>query len=373
MRKVILSMIIGLFLALPCYATDTIISDIGSDPGDDYSTLAAWWTAKAGNLVTADQIQIAECRGELHARGTDAVITMTSGTATTDATHYYVIRPMTGAYFRGDFDNVASVARFTSTNSIALTIDISYTRVYGILVSGNSGGGVRREFYAASATNLLLDGVGIYNCSASGLNLSHTMAAIEFGSSNTYQIRNCAINNMYSNATGTTSGKTVKSYGFFGTTSSASGLIYNTTITNIIADNDDSGSDCHASAWGIFGCPTVTNTLAMLTVATAANGTPTAADFSTITTQSYNASEDTTSDGTGSIDSVTPTDEITDTSTTTCDVHLKTGADCLLAATDLSASFTTDIDGDTRDAGYWDIGADQKSTAPAPTGYGQVI
>ena len=81
-------------------------------------------------------------------------------------------------------------------------------------------------------------------------------------------------------------------------------------------------------------------------------------DFSGTITQSYNISSDTTSDGTGSIDSQSLTDiDFISTTAGSEDLHIQSTSTAVGAGTDLSGSFTLDIDGETRVA--WDIGADE--------------
>ncbi|TET36709.1 MAG: hypothetical protein E3J72_08100 [Planctomycetota bacterium] len=73
-------------------------------------------------------------------------------------------------------------------------------------------------------------------------------------------------------------------------------------------------------------------------------------------THDYNVTSD--GDGAGEahgIGNADPADQFVNPGT---DFHLKAGADCIDAGTDLSGTFTTDIDGQTR-TGTWDIGADE--------------
>ncbi len=110
----------------------TVVSTIGSDGGDDYSTLASWWTAKQGDLVTDDEIQVAELRGEEHDVGTAMALNMANADATTDATRYYIIRTMSGAEFTGDMGDLSSVARIKNnmngTVQSVITCNVPYTR-----------------------------------------------------------------------------------------------------------------------------------------------------------------------------------------------------------------------------------------------------
>ena len=106
----------------------------------------------------------------------------------------------------------------------------------------------------------------------------------------------------------------------------------------------------------VSGSMTATNTISMGNVT---------ADFSGTITQSCNLSSDATASGTGSIAGKLATDQFVSTSAGTEDLHLKAGADAINAGTDLSGSFTDDIDGETRPiATYWDMGADETQLAP---------
>lgn len=78
----------------------------------------------------------------------------------------------------------------------------------------------------------------------------------------------------------------------------------------------------------------------------------------------HNAASDTTASGTGSLDSITPANQYVSTTVGSEDYHLKSGADCIDAGTDLGTTpsgVQFDIDGRDRDAqsDTWDIGADE--------------
>ena len=79
-------------------------------------------------------------------------------------------------------------------------------------------------------------------------------------------------------------------------------------------------------------------------------------------THDYNVSEDTSANGANSLTGKAPSDQFVNIGSGTEDLHLKEGADCIDAAVDLSGTFTTDVDGDTRVA-PWDVGADEYSVA----------
>ncbi len=98
-----------------------------------------------------------------------------------------------------------------------------------------------------------------------------------------------------------------------------------------------------------------------------------ATDFSSSSTPSSfnnNLSGDTTAtswqpgSGSGNLTGKTAANQFENVITTPFNLHLKTGADALNVGKDLSASFLTDIDGQTRPISMgWDIGADEALAA----------
>lgn len=91
------------------------------------------------------------------------------------------------------------------------------------------------------------------------------------------------------------------------------------------------------------------------------------ADFTVGSTSTSNSSKNMSSDatafGSSSLTSKTASNQFT---TLGSDFHLKSGADAIDAGADLSATFTTDIDGAIR-SGTWDIGADEYAGGGSPT------
>jgi uncharacterized repeat protein (TIGR01451 family) len=84
-------------------------------------------------------------------------------------------------------------------------------------------------------------------------------------------------------------------------------------------------------------------------------------------TQDNNMSSDATAQPVANQNKL-PADQFIDHLGTPPNFHLKGGADAIDAGTDLSVSFTDDIDGDSRPIGaQWDIGVDETSASPAAT------
>jgi hypothetical protein len=76
----------------------------------------------------------------------------------------------------------------------------------------------------------------------------------------------------------------------------------------------------------------------------------------------YNISSDSSAAGTNSLTSQTAANLFVNITAGSEDLHLKIGANAIDEGTDLSGTFTTDIDGVTR-SGTWDIGADEYAIA----------
>ena len=85
---------------------------------------------------------------------------------------------------------------------------------------------------------------------------------------------------------------------------------------------------------------------------------------------SHNLSSDTTAPGDDSLTEKTAANQFVSIASGSEDLHLKTGADAIGAGTNLSATFTDDIDGDTRPSSpsAWCIGADEFVAAVVSSG-----
>lgn len=124
--------------------------------------------------------------------------------------------------------------------------------------------------------------------------------------------------------------------------------------------------------------PDSTGITAQNIVATSTVGGGTTADFGVASysnaTADHNASSDTSASGTGSLTSIAASSQYVSTVGGSEDLHLKSGADCIDAGTDLGTSpsgVELDIDGYDRDAAAvtWDIGADEYVSAVVAASY----
>ncbi len=89
-----------------------VISSIMPGGGGDYTTLNAWSIAEARNLVTADEIAVAE----VYSGGNALSASLDLGAWTTDATRYVHIRAAGGEQHEGYWDTSKAYASSSSTD-----------------------------------------------------------------------------------------------------------------------------------------------------------------------------------------------------------------------------------------------------------------
>ncbi len=292
--------------------------------GGDYTSLSAWEAGEQRDLVTLNEIAVAECYSM-----SDTAPVEVNG-FTTDAAHYVEIRTPTSERHNGKWD--ATKYNLTVVDSDALKLSDDHVRVFGLQIRVSSTlygrNGITINFPSAGAefqiAYNIIDGQKS-TLTSSGIATSSTGNEV-------VKIWNNIIYDFNKGWNGGIEipGCAVGSYAYNNTTVGCQyGLKVSTT--NIEVKN-------HLSAGNNR---------------TAYTGTYSAAS-------DYNASDDTTSTG-GAHDRTSQTFTFVDA--TNRDLHLaSTDAGARDFGTDLSAdpnlSFTTDIDGETRTA-PWDIGADE--------------
>jgi len=259
---------------------------------------------------------------------------------TTTSTNYIRIYTATAARHNGKWDT--SKYRIVTSNGNTFTIQVveDYVRITGLQISNATveSGGKGIEATPDTQTSYVLFDSLIVKGYPSRIQTSTWGNGI-LVSGGTAEIRNCVV------------------YGFdlgikarWGSTNPVI-TIYNCTLVK--------------NNYGLYvesGSVTTKNTYA---------GGNTTSDFYGATHTTSASSDATSRPG------VTPnipysTANFTNVTAETEDLHLVAGSVLIDIGTDLSASFTTDIDGQTR-SGTWDIGADEfVNTAPnAPVGLGQ--
>ena len=293
--------------------------------GGDYTTLAAAYTARARNLVTADEIEDWECyAGNLGA--------LTTGSAlTTNATHYLQIRAASSDRHTGVWStSKAYIQPPSGERAIRVSAaSAAFMRVYGLLIEGVAGNDAIYGYRAVSGYNecMLLDGCIVRGPGGTGG---------YYGVNAIAKMVNCVV------------------YGFDGTGGRGAFLSYVSSAYNC------SFLNC---ATGVYvataGQATVINCLA--------NGCSDGYYGTFNSASDYNVS-DISSDAPGA-NSVTGS--VTFVDATNNDYHLSTSDTVARGAgVNLTSSgITDDIDGDARpSSGAWDIGADQTPVAQNESG-----
>jgi len=298
--------------------------------GCDYTALETCMNANEQNLVTADKYFDVEISGTWASADTTIVVVHNY---TTDATRYINIYTTGDARHDGREKAVSGRSNYLLTPSgvgTAVTVQSGYIRVDGLEISGVSGNytfGIFSAGYNTIKNNIVRD--------------NNDTPEDGYGLSGIGKINDGAVSYIYNNIIYNISHRLGYSNGirFYDSV----GVIYNNTVFNI------EGTGILAQYQGTFR-----NNISM--------GCGTDFSITSSATQQYSLSEDATATGTGSLANKTIANQFVSVTAGAENFHLKVGADAIDAGTDLSGTFTTDIDGDTR-TGTWDIGADEYVSA----------
>lgn len=323
----------------------TVISSVGS--GKDYSTIAAWYAAKKGDLVTADTIQIAEVYGTV----TETACYLAAANSTVDSTHYFHIRAASGQEFKGDLGNLTGQARvytaFSSSYPYVLYTDIQYTVIENLVFEGPT----TEASFGVYGIRIYTQYCKMINCAVrniKGYSSNRITCYGIYGSTYAPTLINCLVDNVSARST---SSKTASAYGIF---LGSGGKAYNCTVTNLTCTNSDARGGAYGfSGSNVSGMTAINCLCGNLTSNKASLCFNSGMSSSCKNNASTDATAGTYTDG---IDNVTLSDEITTTTAGSVNCKLKTGADCIDEGYDLSADFTDDISGYTRTT-PWDIGA----------------
>lgn len=278
-----------------------VISTIRSS-GGDYTSLSSWEAGEQRNLVSANEIEVAECYNDWPSGLNNTVVV--SGW-TTDSTHYVVIRPASGNGHNG----TPGTGFFVSQSGARLSMSQAYTVVTGIEVR-NTG--------ANDGLQLNATGAKCFNVLAKAANSAKAAIALDNGTAI------CC----YAFDSG---------YGYY--------IGNNCFVYNSIATNCTTRGFWSGAATGV-----ATNCVAY---ACATNWVGTWGASST-----NNATSSASDDAPGS-SSVTGVSSSDFANAAGNDFHLSSGSVLRGAGTNLYSTFTTDIDGDTwPSSGAWDIGFD---------------
>lgn len=301
-------------------------STIGST--GDHLTVAAW-EAATDNDLSGVGIEIGEI---IEALSTTAVLTIAGATGL-DSTHYRELTVNSAHRHAGVWDTGKQNFQVSSTN-IVITIDEAFGRLSYIQAKNthatNGGGGI---FKIGNVTGCQINQcLGWYTAPA-GTDDAAVFYVNGAGATN-FVIRNCigyaGRHGVYvSNASAT--GGVIQNSTFVGNVVSGVKAVVSVTMTltnvycggNATRDYDQAGSANYA--------------------------------YTTVTCMA----SDTNSTESGLTNSIAySTSNFTNVTAGSVDVHLVTGSALIDAGTDLSGSFTVDIDGVAR-SGTWDVGADE--------------
>jgi len=321
-----------------------VVKTIGSQPDDDYSTLAAWYADRKGNLVQRDTIEVAELRGEDHDVGDG--FTMDSSGVTVDADHYFVIRAMAGAEFKGDAGNLNGVAKVKLELEGAweraffkvIECAVPYTRferfvVWGDVVNNSMAEDATAHLDGVHAASCVANGLGVRAHSSCPYSLSLYGGAASRGVVAVSLVKNCVVYDILASTR-----DYAYAFGIYQCT-----YCYNNTVANVYGPY---------FAFGITVCNTVKNNLVFNLSEVGFSLT-----ISDCTTVDYNATDDGEGLGEHGI-RITGSNEVENTTPDNFHAKLKSTAQCRNAGTDLSGTVDTDVYGTPRpQGGAFDIGA----------------
>lgn len=314
----------------------TTVTKTVKTSGGDYSSLASWVSGRVAanaDFTSADVIEKASCYNFSDNVGT---LTNING-ATTDATRYWWVY----ATERHNGKWSTSGYRLESNHNFSRVLYVSdfYCRIDGIQVRQNGTGsnayGPISVDPGSGTSDIRIENSII--AGGGGTTTDNDGSGIQFVTSSSLTLRNSMVFN--SKRAG------IRDNNFGGGTF---------TVQNVtFAANGTYGIHANGATYVVKNCYS------------GGNGTDAYSGSMTLTTCMH----DTATSFTGSTGSKTyNTTQFTNVTATTEDFHLPSGSALIDAGTDLSVTFTTDIDGDTR-SGTWDIGADEyvsAATAHAP-------
>lgn len=314
-----------MFYTANAQTASTSIIDPDNGAGTDYTSLNAWEDAMEGNLVIQNEVAVATCRST---GGSADETSVTIDGWTTDATHYIKIwtDPVEGYRHDGKWDETAY--RLEVSNDECLYILEDYVRVDGIqakmtVIPDNETKAIRFLLQNADndlrVSNCIVRG----NCSGTGSGIGIVTEDADIN----LKVWNCLIYDFISG----------NDTGFMGMYDGGANAfyVYNCTIHNCGKGFFNVDDGIYNTA--VFDCND---------------------DFDDCAIADYCASDD--GDGDHSVQPGNWSSVFLDYENG--DFHLTASADLKDAGTDLSDTFSDDIDGETR-TGTWDIGADEKKSS----------
>ena len=352
---------LGLLPPLPVLppSVPTITKSIGTS-SRDYSTITSWEADLDNAAVYASgDTALGECYNDsvfdesvnINGGGTVGLAAVTLSVAA-------------GQRHDGTAGSGARIVRTASTSSI-LTLTGTSTRIVTLewleVTSTASGSGFNLTPIILSGTDTknVVQRCIIHNVYR-GTGSANVPSAISVTNVGGCSLLDNFIYNISASVSVTASGLVITG---IGSQTPDSVDIHNNTLHDFSLDHASSTADITA-----YSTPDVTNRRIQNNIATggANAGSGAAICFATwaTATDDHNASSDATAAGTGSLTNIVAADQFVSVTGGSEDLHLKSGADCIDAGTDLvttPAGVNIDIDGRDRDAeaDTWDIGADE--------------
>lgn len=294
-----------------------VVKTVGT--GGDYSTIAAFLTGETRDLVSADEIAVAECFSETFS----GQVTFYAGSWVLDSTRRIVIRPASG-HEHGGIRGAGPV--FTSTGDATFYLyGIATITLIGLEIINTAAGLAARSIYCPNPSGALI----VRECFCASESQTGSAATVDIRSSGITNLE--FINNVVLGG----------AWGADLRLPSGSASIYNNTV--------------HAG--GNYGLLVAAGHIIKNN---ASLGTATADFFQGSASSNKNASEDGSAPGTNeqTIGSADFENIASD------DYHPASGSALLSNGEDLSGTFTTDITGATRS--NWSIGAYDALVGGAP-------
>lgn len=345
MRRYLSLLVLLSFVTLTTAQTVRTVTVTPAGQGGTYNSLSA---AEDGadalpDLVARDEILVIEIDGDWSGGPDTSAVTFQG--FITDATRKIIIRTVGQARHAGKWDATKYVLATTDVTALTLSddfIDIDGLQIQVTTTASQAAAahGITVASVPAGSTflweNIIVK--GIISGSSGNFARSGLRAADSDGS---YTIRNCVVFDFTAGSANLSSGITMN----------AGGNVYNCTVHN-----------SEAGFTRIAGSPVMVNNLARSCTAAASGTFAAGTDYNATDLSSMGY---TVTGGGNTHDRLSQTFTFVDESGD--DFHLASNdAGARDFGFDLSGSFTTDIDGQTR-TGSWDIGADEYVAGGAPT------